>query len=72
MNTPKDIIKTAHVTELYDPLVNAPPRGAMLLVINEGGVLIKSAWYEGALAWGYLPRIPESVKARMLQPRPGS
>jgi len=55
---------TAKVTELYDPLVYPPPRGQTLLVINEGGVLIKSQWYDGAMAWGYLPKIPMSVKLR--------
>lgn len=57
-------ILTAPVAELLDPLEHPPPRGQTLLVINEGGVLLKSHWYAGALAWGPLPRIPASVKAR--------
>ena len=64
MTTPSDIIKTAPVTVLFDPLIYPPPVGMMLLVINEGGVLIKSQWYAGAMAWGYLPQIPETVKKR--------
>lgn len=67
---PKDTIQTAEVTELFDPLLKAAPRGTPLLLINEGGVLIKGHWYDGVLAWGYLPRIPKSVKDRMYPPRP--
>lgn len=60
---------TAAVTELFDPEINPPPIGETLLVINDGGVLIKSPWYPGAMAWGYLPRIPESVKLRHSPPK---
>jgi hypothetical protein len=56
---------TESVTTLYDPLLVPPPVGVSLLLINEGGVLIIGQWYPGALAWGYKPRIPDSVKARM-------
>ena len=69
MTHPAPDIKTAKVAELFDPLVHTPPVGAMLLVINPGGVLTKSTWYKGALAWGYLPKIPQSVKDRMSPPR---
>ena len=55
---------TEQVTELYDPELYPPPRGKMLLLINEGGKLIEGCWYEGALAWGYKPRVPATVKAR--------
>lgn len=55
---------TRPTTTLFDPLEHPPPKGVELLLINEGGVLIKGQWYEGALAWGYKPRIPDSVKAR--------
>ena len=57
-------ITTAQVTELFDPLTHTPPEGTMLLVVNPGGVLHKSTWYDGAIAWGYLPQIPMSVKLR--------
>ena len=49
---------------MLDPLIYPPPRGQTLLVINPGGVLTKGSWYEGALAWAPLPRIPQTVKAR--------
>lgn len=51
--------------ELFDPEVSPPPLHVSLLVLNEGGVLLISPWYEGALAWGYKPGIPKSVKERM-------
>lgn len=50
--------------ELFDPLVHEPPRGVNLLLINEGGVLIVGPWYAGAQAWGFKPRVPQSVKDR--------
>lgn len=37
----------------------------MMLVCNPGGVLHKSMWYEGAIAWGPMPVLPQSVKNRM-------
>lgn len=65
-----DPVKTAPVTELFDPLLFPAPAGQTLLVVNEGGVLHKSQWYDGAIAWGYLPKIPESVKLRHQQRKP--
>lgn len=51
---------------MFDPEVTPPPmNGEELLVISQGGVLIKSTWQPGFLAWCYKPVIPESVKARM-------
>jgi len=49
---------------LFDPLVKPPPSGD-LLIINEGGALKICPWYEGALAWGLKPVIPQTVKDRM-------
>ena len=49
----------------FDPLEVPPPLGELLCVINEGGVGQKSPWYEGAIAWAPLPRLPESVKKRV-------
>ncbi len=69
MTTPSDKPPTAQVTELFDPEIHPPPAGETLLVINPGGVLTKSTWYDGAMAWGYLPRIPQSVKLRHSQKR---
>lgn len=50
--------------ELFDPVLFPPPRAVSLLVINEGGTLLISPWFEGAQAWGYKPKIPATVKAR--------
>ena len=61
---------TAQVTELFDPLITPAPKGETLLVITEGNVLIKSQWFDGARAWGYLPKIPQSVKLRYQQRKP--
>lgn len=55
--------------ELFDPDIRPAPRGKDLLLINEGGVLITGTWYDGALAWGDKPRIPESVKLKQRKPR---
>lgn len=51
--------------ELFDPQIKPPPLGVSLLMINPGGVLIVGPWCEGSIAWGYKPRIPETVKRRM-------
>lgn len=61
--TAKDYLTTKEWV-LNDPEVTAPPTGVLLLVVNPGGVLHKSLWYEGAIAWGPLPTIPQSVKDR--------
>ena len=50
--------------ELFDPEINPPPKGRSLLLLNKGGVLMIGHWCEGAVAWGYKPRIPQSVKDR--------
>ena len=49
---------------LFDPQLRAAPIGETLLLINEGGTLITGPWHTGCLAWGYKPKIPDSVKAR--------
>lgn len=61
---PQDTIITAQVSELLDPEIHPPPRGVQLLVVTRGGVVIKAPWAADCIAWGYLPKIPESVKAR--------
>ena len=58
---------TARLVELFDPEIHPPPKGASLLLINNGGVLVIGQWYEGAMAWGYKPTIPATVKARLTQ-----
>lgn len=61
---PENLHPTAQVTELYDPEIHPPPRNKHLLLINPGGVLIIGFWFDGCLAWGFKPRIPQSVKDR--------
>jgi hypothetical protein len=62
-------INERHLTNpdwvMFDPLINPPPVGEPLMVLNEGGVLHMSKWYEGAMAWCYKPVVPASVKERM-------
>lgn len=58
--------------ELFDPLVNKPPKGVDLLLINNGGVLVIGKWYIGALAWGRKPGIPQSVKDRLNKKHAGA
>jgi hypothetical protein len=50
--------------EMYDPLIFPPPKNAMLLVATEGGICMRSVWYDGCKAWLYLPKVPKSVKQR--------
>lgn len=54
---------------LFDPLLVPPPRGEELLLINEGGVLIKGQWTDDCIAWGHKPKIPASVKERLSNTR---
>lgn len=67
MSDPKH--PTNQTWELFDPVLKPPPKGANLMLINEGGVLIVGPWYKGALAWGYKPSIPQSVKDRISSKR---
>ena len=55
--------------ELSDPEIHTPPKGKSLLLLNEGETLIIGTWYTGALAWGYKPTIPQSVKDRLNKQR---
>ena len=57
-------VPTAEHWECFDPEIYPPPRGATLWVVNQGGSGYKGLFYEGAIAWAYLPRLPASVKAR--------
>lgn len=50
---------------MFDPLVKAPPTGVELLVLTEGGVLVKSPWRPEYKAWAFKPKVPDSVKSRM-------
>ena len=50
--------------EMFDPETSKPPEKVTLLVLTEGGILLKQPWYEGARAWAYLPVVPKSVKER--------
>lgn len=56
---------TAPVCELLDPELHPPPRGVLLQVVTIGGVLVRSQWSDAwGIAWGPIPKIPETVKQR--------
>lgn len=57
--------------EMRDPLIDPPPRNKDMLLINEGGRLVQGKWYKGAWAWCPKPKIPASVKERMLKAATG-
>lgn len=50
---------------MFDPEANPPPKNCELLVVTEGGVILKSPWFDGAIAWCYKPVLPKSVKDRL-------
>jgi hypothetical protein len=60
-------VLTAPVSVCFDPETHPAPRGVTLWVVGPGGSGYKGHWYEGAIAWAYLPQLPESVKARQDQ-----
>jgi hypothetical protein len=60
-------VLTAPVSVCFDPEIRPPPRGKTLWVVGPGGAGYKGHWYPGAIAWAYLPQLPESVKARLDQ-----
>lgn len=60
-------VLTAPVSVCFDPEVHPAPRGVTLWVVGPGGSGYKGHWYDGAIAWAYLPQLPESVKARLDQ-----
>jgi hypothetical protein len=63
MSDPKHPTNPAWVME--DPLINPPPRGEELLMVNSGGSLIKGLWDPTCIAWSRKPKVPQSVKDRM-------
>lgn len=46
------------------PNYRAPPHGAQLLLLNEGGTLVLGHYTLGIQAWAFKPKVPPSVKAR--------
>lgn len=52
-----------------DPDIDPPPKAASLLLLNPGGVLIVGNWTDDCLGWCPKPKIPESIKKKMLEKR---
>ena len=51
---------------MFDPLVEPPPQGVILLVATEGGTCVPGYWTNDCIAWTYKPRIPQTVKDRLV------
>ncbi len=45
-----------------------PPKGAELLLLNEGGVLIKGNYHKGVRYWAFKPGIPKDPPEEFLIP----
>jgi hypothetical protein len=56
---------------MRDPDLDPPPKGASVLLINPGGVLIVGNWTNDCFAWLPKPKIPQSVKNKMAMRRNG-
>lgn len=59
----------AAVAEWRDPAVDAPPRGAKLLLLTSGGVAALGPWSDGSnyIAWSPLPKRPAWATAKTLR-----
>jgi len=53
---------------MFDPVVSPPPLGTTLIVRTKGGVPLVSPWFDGCVAWSYVPDLPESVRLRESRP----
>ena len=60
-------VLTAEVSVCFDPEIVPPPRGQTIWVVGPGNSGYKGLWYEGAIAWAHIPKLPASVKARQEQ-----
>ena len=64
-------IKTAHIVELIDALVEQPPNGMRVQALTRGNILVSAIWNSDSIntfdAWMYHPKIPLSVKNRQIQ-----
>jgi hypothetical protein len=48
-----------------DPDIDPAPKGASLLLLNAGGVLIVGTWSDDCIGWCPKPKIPESIKKKL-------
>ena len=59
------LIPTAPATELFDADLFPPPKADKLVVYSKYGITTISTFQPGFhLAWGYMPKVPESVKQK--------
>lgn len=54
---------------LKDPHIEIPPTGVDLQVVTSGGILTTGPWRDDYIAWGFRPKLPQSVKDRIRGPR---
>ena len=50
-----------------DPEVYKPPKNASILLLNPGGVLIVGIWTDDCIAWCPKPKIPKSIKSKLVE-----
>jgi len=50
-----------------DPEQEPPPSGIRMLLLNPGGVCVIGTWTSRFIAWAPLPKIPETIKAKLLE-----
>lgn len=58
---------TTHELLFRDPEVDPPPKGVNMLLLNPGGVLIVGPWSDDCIAWCPKPKIPKSLKDKLIR-----
>lgn len=59
-------VETAWSVEWLDADEHPPPKGTKVLLLTRGGVAVMGHWQQGMVAWTPLPRVPQSIKEKML------
>jgi hypothetical protein len=70
----EDVIETVYaafsaapVVYWLDPDEEPPPVARKLLLLTEGGVACIGHWGDDCVAWAPLPKVPASIKEKMLR-----
>ena len=56
---------TAQTGAWRHPTDYTPPRGQMILILTEFGVLTKGLWHETDAAWMPLPKLDDDLQERL-------
>ena len=67
----KEVV-TAPVSFWLDADVAPPPSGSKLLLLTNGGIAVIGNWGPGFVAWAPLPKVPPSIKEKLLWSIKGS